>query len=478
VTNLLPSHKTKIVCTIGPASSSPEVMEKMIRAGMNIARLNMSHGSFESHRAVVKALRAASGSVGQRVAIMADLPGPKVRIGKISPEPVFLKPDSTFVLTTDEVTGDAKRATVNLARLPEVVKPGDVLYLNDGLVQLSVTSVRGRDVLCDVVVGGELRSRKGLNFPGIDLGVSAFTERDRECLAFAASEGIDAVSQSFVQTGADIHALRKAADALGYQPFIIAKIERSIALDHIEEILGVTDAVMIARGDLGQEAPIERIAVIQKELTYKANQRAKPVITATQMLQSMTRNARPTRAEVTDVSNAILDGTDGVMLSEESATGEYPLESVAMLSKIAEAVEPRREMVGVKEMYPGLGRNRALKPAHLVAIGVEASLEYACPAAIFAPTHSGLTARGLTVFRPPVWIVAVSTEERTCQQLAFSYGVLPVREKDYPDDWKSYARKWVAANGVEGDIAVLVEGPSAKHPEANHRMEIIELGRL
>jgi pyruvate kinase len=381
------------------------------------------------------------------------------------------------VLTTEDITGDASRATVNLERLPEVVKKGDILFLNDGVIQLEVASVRGREVLCKVVVGGELRSRKGLNFPGIDLGVSAFTERDLECLAFAASEGIDAVSQSFVQNAADLHMVRKAADALGYRPFIIAKIERAIALDHIEEILAATDAVMVARGDLGQEAPIEKIAVIQKELTRLANQRAKPVITATQMLQSMTHNARPTRAEVTDVSNAILDGTDCVMLSEESAMGEYPVESVAMLSKIAEAVEPRRAMVTVKEMYPGLEKGRELKPFHLVAIGVEASLEYASPAAIFAPTQSGTTARGLAVFRPSVWIVAVSTEERTCQQLAFSYGVLPVREMDYPDDWNSYAKEWVAANGVEGDIAVLVEGPSAKHPEANHRMEIIELRR-
>jgi pyruvate kinase len=452
-------------------------MEKMIRAGMNVARLNMSHGSFESHRAVVRALRAAAHAAGARVAIMADLPGPKVRIGKIAPEPVVLGAGSSFVLTTEDITGDASRATVNLERLPEVVKKGDILFLNDGVIQLEVASVRGREVLCKVVVGGELRSRKGLNFPGIDLGVSAFTERDLECLAFAASEGIDAVSQSFVQNAADLHMVRKAADALGYRPFIIAKIERAIALDHIEEILAATDAVMVARGDLGQEAPIEKIAVIQKELTRLANQRAKPVITATQMLQSMTHNARPTRAEVTDVSNAILDGTDCVMLSEESAMGEYPVESVAMLSKIAEAVEPRRAMVTVKEMYPGLEKGRELKPFHLVAIGVEASLEYASPAAIFAPTQSGTTARGLAVFRPSVWIVAVSTEERTCQQLAFSYGVLPVRETDYPDDWKSYAKEWVAANGVEGDIAVLVEGPSAKHPEANHRMEIIELRR-
>jgi pyruvate kinase len=473
---MLPSHKTKIVCTIGPASSSPDVMEKMIRAGMNIARLNMSHGTFESHRGVIRAVRAASRAVGERVAIMADLPGPKVRIGKLAEEPVELEAGATLVLTTEDIAGDAGRVSVNFARLPDVVKTGDILFLNDGIIQLEVTSVRGRDVTCRVVVGGELRSRKGLNLPGIDLGISAFTDRDRECLAFAAAEGIDAVSQSFVQTGADILALRQAADALGYHPFVIAKIERSIALDHIEELLGVTDGIMIARGDLGQEVPIEKIAVIQKELTRQANRRAKPVITATQMLQSMTQNKRPTRAEVTDVSNAILDGTDCVMLSEESAMGKYPVEAVSMLARIAAAVEPQRRMVTVKEMYPGLSAGADLRPSHLVALGVEASLEYASPAAIFAPTHSGATARRLSVFKPSMWIVAVSTEEKTRQSLAFSWGVLPVHESDYPDDWKTYAKKWVSANGVEGDIAVLTEGPSAKHPEANHRMEIIELG--
>jgi pyruvate kinase len=473
---MLPPHKTKIVCTIGPASDSTAVVEQMIRSGMNVARLNLSHGSFDSHRGIVQTVRAAARAAGERVAIMADLPGPKVRIGKLAEEPVELEASATLVLTTEDIAGDAGRVSVNFARLPDVVKTGDILFLNDGIIQLEVASVRGRDVICKVVVGGELRSRKGLNLPGIDLGVSAFTERDRECLGFAAAEGIDAVSQSFVQTGADIQAVRQAADALGYYPFVIAKIERSIALDHIEDILDVADGIMIARGDLGQEVPIEKIAVIQKELTRQANRRAKPVITATQMLQSMTHNARPTRAEVTDVSNAILDGTDCVMLSEESAMGEYPVEAVGMLARIAEAVEPHRRRVRVKEMYPDLGASGELRPSQLVAIGVEASLEYASPAAIFVPTHSGATARRLSHFKPPVWIVAVSSQEKTCQGLVFSWGVHPMHERDHPEDWNSYVRKWLEAHGVEGDMAVLTEGPSAKHPEANHRMEIIDLG--
>jgi pyruvate kinase len=326
-----------------------------------------------------------------------------------------------------------------------------------------------------VVVGGELRSRKGLNLPGIDLGIGAFTERDHECLKFAAEEGIDAVSQSFVETGADIRAVRQAADALGYHPFIIAKIERSNALTHMDDILDAADGIMIARGDLGVEVPIERIAIIQKDLMKQANRRAKPVITATQMLESMTDNRRPTRAEATDVSNAILDGTDCVMLSGESAMGKYPVDAVEMLAKIASEVDPQRRPVTVRELYMGIDITGRLRPSHLIAIAVEASLEYASPAAVFAPTHSGTTPRSLSFFRMPVWIVAVSSYEQTCQNLVFSFGVHPVHEPDHPEDWNTYIKKWIESHGLTGDLAILTEGPSSKHPGANHRMEIIEL---
>jgi len=473
----LPRHKTKIVCTIGPASESPEVMERMIRAGMDIARLNFSHSDFDSHRAVVNNLRSAAHAAGKRVAIMADLSGPKMRIGNLAQEPVELKPGDSFVLTTDEIVGDAGRVSVTFKRLPQAVRTGDTLFLNDGIIQLSVSSVKGNEVICKVMVGGELRSRKGLNLPGIDLGISAFTERDHECLKFAAEEGIDAVSQSFVETGADIRAVRQAADSLGYHPFIIAKIERSNALDHMDDILDAADGIMIARGDLGVEVPIERIAVIQKDLMRQANRRAKPVITATQMLESMTENRRPTRAEATDVSNAILDGTDCVMLSGESAMGKYPVDAVEMLAKIAAEVEPQRRTVSVHELYQGIDIRSRLKLAHLIAIAVEASLEYTTPAAVFAPTHSGTTARNLSLFRLPAWIVAVSSFERTCQDLVFSYGVHPVFEKDHPEDWNTYIQKWLKSHELTGNLAILTEGPSSKHPDANHRMEIIDLRR-
>jgi len=473
----LPAHKTKIICTIGPASESTEVMTQMIEAGMNVARLNFSHGDFPAHKKVIENLRAAARSAGRRIAIMADLPGPKMRIGRIEPEPVELRPGEPFTLTTDDVIGSRDRVSVSFLSLPQSVNPGDTLYLNDGYIQLEVAEIKGNEVRCTVKVGGELRSRKGLNLPDINLGISAFTERDHECLKFALENGVDAVSQSFVEGPGDVEAVRKAAADLGYHPFIIAKIERSKALERIDEILSAADGIMIARGDLGVEVPIEQIALVQKRLMRLAKMYAKPVITATQMLESMTDNRRPTRAEATDVSNAILDGTDCVMLSGESAMGRYPVDAVAMLARIAAAVEPHRPAMSVRELFKGVDLAGRLRPEHLIALSVESSLEYLLPAAVFVPTHSGATARRISASRLPVWIIAVSSRETTCQTLQFSQGVYPVHEHDHPDDWNTYAKERLGEYELQGNFAILTEGPSQKHPEANHRMEIIELAR-
>lgn len=473
----LPPNKTKIVCTIGPASHSPEMMEQMIQAGMNVARLNFSHSDFAGHKEVIKNLRAAARTVGRRVAIMADLPGPKIRIGQLAQEPVELKPGAFFTLTTQDIVGDGRRVSVTFSHLPKAVKPGDTLFLNDGLIQLEVVKTEGSEVQCRVLVGGELRSRKGLNLPGIDLGISAFTDRDYECMKFALDQGVDAVSQSFVETAADIAAVREAACGLGYNPFIIAKIERARALHHIDEILKAADGIMIARGDLGVEIPIEQIAVVQKHLMHQANLLGKPVITATQMLESMTDNRRPTRAEVTDVANAILDGTDCVMLSGESAMGKYPVEAVTMLTKIAAAIEPHRPSHDMRETLKATGRGGPVSLTDLIALNVETTLEHISPAAVIVPTRSGASARSITRFRLSVWIAAVSSQETTCQRLQFSYGVYPVHEPDHPEDWRVYARNWLNSYGVSGNLVLLAEGPSSKHPDANHRMEIIDLDR-
>ena len=473
----LPANKTKIVCTIGPASDSQGVMEQMLRAGMNVARLNFSHGDFEGHRKVIQGLRAASANTGRRIAIMADLPGPKMRIGQLKEEPIELEAGDPFVLTTEEIQGDRRRVSMSFPNLPQVVKPGDNLYLNDGYIQVEVVRVQGNDVHCKVVVGGMLRSRKGLNLPNIDLGIRAFTDHDRECLQFALEQDVDAVSQSFVQNAADVRAVREAAEAVGRHPFIIAKIERAEARRNIDAILAAADGIMIARGDLGVEIPIEQIAVAQKEIMRKANMLGKPVITATQMLESMTTNRLPTRAEATDVANAILDGTDCVMLSGESAMGKYPVASVAMLAKIATAIESHRPSHYVRDALKDFDHRSNIHPTDLIALSVERTLEHISPAAVIVPTHSGASARGIARFRLPVWVVGVSSLESTCQGLQFSYGVFPVHEPEHPDNWNAFAREWLKSQGMEGELVVLTEGPSRKHPDANNRMEIIDLAR-
>ncbi|MFH0823093.1 MAG: pyruvate kinase [Pseudomonadota bacterium] len=473
----LPPNKTKIVCTIGPASESPEILERMIHAGMNIARINFSHGDFAGHGRVIKAVRSAALAVGRQITIMADLPGPKMRIGKLLDEPIELERDAVFSITTADVLGTDKLVSVSFKSLPEVVNPGDTLFLNDGLIQLEVTGVEKEMVHCRVIVGGELRSRKGLNLPGIDLGISAFTEQDKECLKFALDQGVEAVSESFVQSSEDIAAVREAAADEGHTPFVIAKIERSVALNHLDTLLEAADGVMIARGDLGVETPIERIALIQKQLMRKANLLGKPVITATQMLESMVNQPRPTRAESTDVANAILDGTDCVMLSEESAMGKYPVDAVAMLRKIAVSVETSLTASPLHETLKSCVPAQYLSLSDLITLSVAAVVERVEPAAVFVPTRTGSAARSIARFRLPVWVVAVSRHESTCKGLPFSYGVHPVHVTQHPDDWNRFVKDWLREHEIHGNLAVLTEGPSAKHPDANHRMEIIDLKR-
>jgi len=472
----LRAHKTTITATIGPASASPAVMEGLIRAGMDVARLNFSHGSFDDHRRNIENLRAAARSVGRDVAILADLPGPKIRLGPIANEPVELVGGASFTLTTEDVTGGPMRAFVSFARLAHVVKPGDSLFVNDGLVHLEVEAVAGREVRCRVVVGGEIRSRKGVNLPGLDLGIPAFTDHDRQCLEFALRHGVDVVSQSFVESAADVERVREAARALGHEPFVIAKIERARALDRVDSILAAADGLMIARGDLGVEVPIEQIAMLQKSLVRKALRAGKPVITATQMLESMTHSRQPTRAEATDVANAILDGTDSVMLSAESASGMYPVESVATLARIAAATEPHRSRFELWERMRTLPQEVDPDLHDLVAVAAEAVMEFGRSAAVVVPTESGRAARSIARFRLPVWIAAVTPSEAVARQLHLSYGVHPVLQSAPVADWNAFTREWVARHGLPGTMAVLLRDPSGDGARANHGMELVDLG--
>jgi pyruvate kinase len=471
----LPKNKTKIVATIGPASETPEMLERLIRAGLNVARLNLSHGDFNSHAEHIKRIRSAAEAVGRRVAIMADLPGPKMRIGRIEPEPIQLHAGEGFILTTEEITGTPQRVSVSFKDLPTVVKPGDRLFLNDGLVQLTVEHVSGSDVHCKVSVGGELRSKKGLNLPGIALGVSAFTARDRTCLEFGLQQGVDAVSQSFVETAGDIEAVRAAAGAIGKRPFIVAKIERLGAIRHFDEIVNATDGIMLARGDLGVEVPIEEMAILQKELIARAHIAGKPVITATQMLESMVTSRLPTRAEATDVANAVLDGTDAVMLSGESAVGKYPEEAVAMLAKIAAHTESQRPPVRLAELRSRLQYGPPETTADAITSVVETVLDAIPCAAAFVPTRTGTTARMISRLNPPMWIVSLSRDPAVCQGLAFSYGVAPIQMVEEPKSWREFARTWLQEHQVSGPVALLVAGPSRRNPDANYRLEFLNV---
>ncbi len=473
----LPAHKTKIVATIGPASESPEMLARLIRAGLNVARLNFSHGNPSKHVDVIRRIRDAARESGRRVAIMADLPGPKMRLGKIDPEPIHLVPGAHFTLTNEDIVGDTRRVSTSFERLPSTVKPGDKIFLNDGLVQLVVDRVTARDVECTVAVGGELRSRKGLNLPGIDLGVSAFTEHDRACLEFALKEGVDAVSQSFVERAVDIEAVREAAAKLGAQPFVIAKIERSDALGNFDEILAAADGIMVARGDLGVEVPIEEIAYTQKQLIAKANLAGKPVITATQMLESMVSSRLPTRAEATDVANAILDGTDCVMLSGESAMGKFPEESVTMLAKIAAFTETHRPRKSFAAQREFLHQQAVMTGGDRMASVVEHALETVPCDMLLVPTRSGTTARMISRCKPPVWIITPGCDPMTCQRLAFSYGVYPVHLAEEPDDWREWMARWLRENGITAERVMLVAGPSPRDPKANHRIELMRVDR-
>jgi pyruvate kinase len=475
----LPAHKTKIVATIGPASDQPQTLRALIEAGLGIARLNFSHGNADYHAALIGRIREAAAACDRRVAILGDLPGPKMRIGDLAEEPVELVRDDHITLTTEECVGTVERVSVSFAGLPAAVKRGDALFLNDGYIQLEVTDVDGNDVVCRVHTGGELRSRKGLNLPGIDLGISAFTDNDREWLAFAAEHGVDAVSQSFVVNAQDIADVRAAAAALDYAPFVIAKIERAAALDNLDAILEVADGIMVARGDLGVEIPIETIAVAQRRITGRAHRAGKPVITATQMLESMVTLRRPTRAEATDVANAILGGTDCVMLSAESAMGHFPVESVAMLAAIATAIEPEQDNRALAEIlgvYEDVGSGgQPPRPIDLIARCVYHTVRQAPPRAVVVPTRSGASARNIARFRLPVWVVALTPDPATAQTLQFNYGVYPVNVDGDRADWTGYVRNQLAALHMDTGMVLLTQGPSAEHPGGNHRLEIIEL---
>ncbi len=459
----LPTHKTKIVATIGPASKDKKTLVSMIRAGMNIARINFAHGTFEEHAETIRLIREVSGRLNVPVAILGDLPGVKIRVGELQKGHISLRRWQTVILTTEDVEGYDGVIPVQFKDFPRLVSKGDVIYLSDGFIALRVEEVGEREVVCKVLVGGTLYPHKGINVPNMRMPVEAITERDRQIIKFAVEQGIDAVGVSFVGSAYDILEVRKLVDAAGGRLFVIAKIERPDAVRNFDEILNAADGIMVARGDLGVEMPIEKLPVLQKKLIRKANLAGKPVITATQMLESMTVEKLPTRAEVTDVANAILDGTDAVMLSEETAVGKYPVDAVRMMARIARTTESYRDSLWsertvewkMAELRRGLPKGSRIKDAITRSI-IEAlntiDIKY-----ILTPTRSGETARLISRFKPRQWILAFATDEWVARTLVFSYGVYPFTVESTTEE---EILGLITGIGVvkEGDTVLLTKG--------------------
>lgn len=462
----LPRHKTKVVCTIGPASRSEPTLEKLIRAGMNVARLNAAHGTLKEHLETIRCIRSVATRLGQPIGLMMDLPGPKIRIGKLQKEPLVFKTGDVTVLTNRAVAGTARLIPVEYPELPRSVSPGDVVFLNDGLIQLRVQKVSESEVSCRVMVGGPLQSHKGVHIPGARLAKSAVTDKDLSLVRFGLRHGVDLFAVSFVGGADDIVKLKEFARRRGRRIRVIAKIERAEAVRNINEILEAADAIMIARGDLGVQIPLEQVPAVQKRLVFQANLAGRPVITATQMLESMTENTRPTRAEVTDVANAIWDGTDAVMLSEETAIGKYPVETVRMVARIAVASEsPRHDPRSSSHLIDYFrDRRTENRPTieHVLSLSVVEAVHEMRTRFVLAPTRSGSTPQLISRFKPDCWILAFTTNEAVHRFLALSYGVYPILMQKEPRDWDGAILNLLRRSRLakRGDRVVLTRGTS------------------
>jgi pyruvate kinase len=464
-------RRTKIVATIGPASQDPLVLERLIEAGVNVVRLNFSHGAHEEHLGVIRRVREISARLDRSVALLQDLSGPKIRTGLVDNNGVTLAEGARLVITTDEsIVGTAERISTTYKLLPRDVKPGDRILLDDGNLELRAVSAGGEEVACEVVHGGLLKSKKGMNLPGVSLSAPALTEKDRDDLAFGVANGVDYVALSFVRQAADVAEVKELIRSLGGSTPVIAKIEKREAIDDLPEILDVTDGLMVARGDLGVELSTEEVPTLQKRLIEMANGAGKVVITATQMLESMIENTRPTRAEASDVANAILDGTDGIMLSAETASGRYPVEAVETMARIAHYTE---ENYGYRApaRVTGVGSQVARSLARVASTVAE---ELGCRL-IVAFTESGATARLVSAYRPRVPIAAITPSDETFRRLALWWGVVPVKTDFVRSTYEMVERgaellkaKRLAASGD----TVLMLGGQTNTPGATNMLRV------
>jgi pyruvate kinase len=448
---------SKIVCTIGPASCNPRILKRLLEAGMDVARLNFSHGTHAEHLERMQLLRAAASELGKTIAILADLQGPKIRTGTLAGgRPVVLRSGQKFTITTAKILGDSTRVNTTFLPLPKEVHRGDRILLSDGLIELRVESVRLRDVNCRVVNGGALGEHKGINLPGVKLRVPALTAKDKTDLNFALAHGADYIAVSFVRRPEDVLLAKQLIRRAKKDTPVIAKLEKPEAIESLEQILKVSDGVMVARGDLGVEMRPERVPVVQKNIIARAREFRRPVITATQMLESMTENPRPTRAEASDVANAIFDGSDAVMLSAETASGKYPVEAVSIMARIIEEAE-----ASITE-FSRPATQEKLEVAETVA-------ELVCHASrelhmkwIVVFTHSGFTARLVSRYRPLVPIAAFSPEPETRRRLALLWGVVPLEIPNLRkvDQLAEISEKRLLKEKLvrEGDVIAIVAG--------------------
>lgn len=440
--------KTKIVATIGPASETEAMLTNLVKAGMNVCRLNFSHGTHEGALAQLKNIRAVAKRMNTPIAILQDLSGPKIRIGDFYQERVMLKKGSIFTLTTKACVGDETRAFVNYKALPKEIKKGDAILLDDGKKRLEVLEVKGEEIKCRVVVGGETKGRRGVNLPGVSLKISCLTPKDRKDLVFGIENKVDFMALSFVRRASDVRELRGILAKAKATARIIAKIETQEAIDNIDAIIAEADGVMVARGDLAVEVPAEQVPLLQKMIIKKCNMAGKPVIVATQMMESMIKSPVPTRAEVSDVANSILDGADAVMLSEESALGEHPIEAVHMMAKVAAMVEqnyPHHEAL-YGDIFMGAGSSGEYKDiVDATSFAAVSTASTVGAVAIVALTESGFTPRMLSRYRPEQPIIALSTRPYVVEQLTLSFGCVPV-----------YVAKLTAIEEVMKEVRTLV----------------------
>ena len=461
--NQLPEHlkKTKIVCTIGPSSEKPEILEELIKNGMNVARLNFSHGTHEEHLEKIKTIRKVRRKLNVPVAIMLDTKGPEIRTGNFDVDEVYLKPNDTFTLTTRDIIGNANIVSVSYKGLPNDVEVGSIIYIDDGLVQLEVTEIKdGTEVVCKALNNGILSNHKGVNLPGSKTNLPSITPKDVDDIKFGIENDIDFIAASFVRKKEDVYDIRRVLEDHGGENIkIISKIESQEGVDNLDEIIEASDGIMVARGDLGVEIKTELIPIVQKQIIRKVNMASKPVITATQMLDSMIRNPRPTRAETTDVANAIIDGTDCVMLSGETAGGKYPVEAVNTMRNICITTELSDDFN--KNVYEtdistiNNITNAIAKNTCDIAKELDAK-------AIISCTSSGNTSRVLSKFKPKTNIVAATITEKVARQLSVVWGVYPVVIQEAKETDELIERAIFAAINEkyvnEGDLTVVTAG--------------------